>query len=464
MPVLSKNLARLPLFLLAIAEAGAVFVSVYLAQAFFLRVTSGSSLSIAPVAPDALFITAVMLLSLIAMGLYEFHQRIGIRQVLTRVMVAIGLGSVVLGTAFLLVPWISIEPRVAGFAVVAVFVSISVIRLGFTRYFDRSMFKRRTIVLGAGARCAPVSKLRRRADRRGFEIVASIPMPGDRERGACEQLLVTDKTLPEIVKQTNANEIVIAMDDRRGALPFKQLLDCKLMGISVIDMLEFLERETGKISLDLIEPGWLILSPGFRTNRLRDFAKRTIDIIGASMAVVLLAPVMAVIAAAIKLNEGLDAPMLYRQRRVGRGGSEFLVLKFRSMRVDAEADGKARWAEVDDDRITPVGHLLRKYRADELPQLFNILRGDMSLVGPRPERPEFIADLCEELPYYANRHSVKPGLTGWAQLKYSYASSTDDTREKLQYDLWYVKNHSMALDLMILIQTAEVVIWGKGAR
>jgi sugar transferase (PEP-CTERM system associated) len=277
-------------------------------------------------------------------------------------------------------------------------------------------------------------------------------------------LIQSDKSLLEIATENNADEVVIAMDDRRGNLPVRDLLDCRLRGIDVIDLVGFLERETGKIRIDLVNPGWLIFSEGFRISRFRSVFKRVVDIFVSATLILLSWPVMLLIALAVKFEDGPYAPVLYRQRRVGQGGKPFDCLKVRSMRVDAEADGKAVWAKQNDDRITRVGAMLRTARLDELPQVFNVLKGEMSLVGPRPERPEFVEQLQKKIPYYGERHAVKPGVTGWAQLKYSYGASEEDAAEKLQYDLYYVKNQSFILDIMIILQTVEVVLWGKGAR
>jgi len=254
------------------------------------------------------------------------------------------------------------------------------------------------------------------------------------------------------------------MDDRRGNLPVRDLLDARLRGINVIDLMEFLERETGKIRVDLVNPGWLIFSSGFRTSRFRRLNKRFVDILASAALLLVSWPIIFLIAIAIKIEDGMRAPVFYRQCRVGRGDQPFSVIKFRSMRENAEADGKAVWAAKDDDRVTRVGRFLRKSRLDELPQIMNVFRGQMSLVGPRPERPEFVEKLKESIPYYSERHTVQPGITGWAQLRYAYASSEEDAIEKLQYDLYYVKNHSLALDLIIILQTVEVVLWGRGAR
>ena len=306
--------------------------------------------------------------------------------------------------------------------------------------------------------------MRRRADRRGFKIVGKVPAPGDTDVGGHTSLLPQERSLSDLALELGAEEIVIAMDDRRGNLPIRELLDCRLQGIEVIDLIEFLERETGKIRIDLVSPGWLIFSEGFRKTKFRQAVKRLMDVTVSAIALVFFLPMLIIVALLIKLEDGLRAPVLYRQLRVGHNGVPFNVLKFRSMVVDAEADGKAVWATENDNRVTRVGRVIRKLRLDELPQIFNVLPGQMSIVGPRPERPEFVDKLSESIPYYAERHTVKPGVTGWAQLRYSYGASEEDAAEKLKYDLYYVKNHTMLLDLLIILQTVEVMLWSKGAR
>jgi sugar transferase (PEP-CTERM system associated) len=255
------------------------------------------------------------------------------------------------------------------------------------------------------------------------------------------------------------------MDERRRAFPIDDLLECKLQGIEILDLLNFYERETSKIKLDLLSPSWVIFSQGFRRGGLRTFFGRLFDLFASIIILLLTWPFMLATAIAILIEcRSFKCPVLFRQTRVGLNGKEFQVLKFRSMVVDAEKDGKAQWATKNDSRVTQVGKFIRKTRLDELPQLFNVIRGDMSFVGPRPERPEFVKDLGRKLPYYDERHRVKPGITGWAQMNYPYGSSDRDALEKLQYDLYYVKNQDLMLDLFILLQTVEVVIFGKGAR
>jgi sugar transferase (PEP-CTERM system associated) len=268
--------------------------------------------------------------------------------------------------------------------------------------------------------------------------------------------------LVDHARADNVDEIVVAMDDRRQGFPVGELLACRFAGIAVVDLLGFLERETGKLKVDLVNPAWLIFSDGFEIRTRLRIATRVFDFISAALLIVLTSPIMLCVALAIVIDSG--RPIFYRQQRVGLRGSVFTLYKFRSMIVDAESDGKARWAGASDSRVTRIGGLLRKLRLDELPQLLNVLRGDMSIVGPRPERPEFVQTLAEKIPYYHERHSVKPGITGWAQLCYPYGSSDEDAMEKLQFDLYYIKYKSLIFDLMVLLQTAEVVLWGKGAR
>jgi exopolysaccharide biosynthesis polyprenyl glycosylphosphotransferase len=231
-----------------------------------------------------------------------------------------------------------------------------------------------------------------------------------------------------------------------------------------MDLVSFFEKEASLVNLDVLQPSWLIFSPGFQRRPLVDAGKRALDLVGATVMLLLGSPVMVAVALGVWIESHGRGPILFHQTRVGLGERPFRLHKFRSMRADAEADGVARWATVGDPRVTRLGRFLRRTRLDELPQLFNVLRGEMSLVGPRPERPEFVAELSGRLRYYRERHRVKPGLTGWAQLNYQYGSSIDDAKKKLEYDLYYVKNASLFLDLVILLETVEIVLWGKGAR
>jgi sugar transferase (PEP-CTERM system associated) len=268
--------------------------------------------------------------------------------------------------------------------------------------------------------------------------------------------------LLDLVLELRADEIVVAIRDRRGTLPIRQLLECKLQGITVTEASAFFEREHHHLQLDSLNASWLIFGTGFRQTWFGRLAKRGFDLAASTVLLVLTLPIMLLTAAAIRLDS--SGPVLYWQTRVGRGNTNFEMCKFRSMREDAERDGVAKWATGDDDRVTRVGRVIRKLRIDELPQIINVLRGEMSFVGPRPERPFFVNQLSEQIPYFLARHSIRPGITGWAQVRYPYGASVDDARQKLQYDLYYVKNHTLFLDILILLETVKVVVFGRGAR
>jgi sugar transferase (PEP-CTERM system associated) len=297
------------------------------------------------------------------------------------------------------------------------------------------------------------------------EVVGYVPVQAEKSY-VPESLVINfapGENLLSIVEKYAVDQIVIGLRDRRGGrLPIEQLLECRSRGVKVMEMPSFFEREYRQILLESLNPSWMVLGGGFRKDYLSNAVKRVFDLT-ASLALLLVAwPVMLVTALCIYQESG--GPVLFRQGRVGKDGRVFNLLKFRSMRKDAEHDGKPQWARENDDRTTRIGRFIRKVRIDELPQLFNVLRGEMSFVGPRPERPFFVNQLSEQIPYYGLRHSAKPGITGWAQVRYPYGATIEDAIEKLQYDLYYVKNHSLFLDIMILIATVEVVLWGKGAR
>jgi sugar transferase (PEP-CTERM system associated) len=269
--------------------------------------------------------------------------------------------------------------------------------------------------------------------------------------------------LSDYVTRLNANEVVLALEERRNAIPLGDLLRVRTAGVHVNEITTFLERETGRVDLRSTNPSWLIFSDGFSSGRrLSSVAKRIFDIGASGLLLVLTVPLVMITALLVKMES--RGPAFYRQTRVGLFGQEFDILKLRSMRVDAEIAGTAVWAEKDDPRITRVGRIIRKLRIDELPQVWTVLKGEMSFVGPRPERPTFVAELAQQMPYYAERHMVKPGITGWAQINYPYGASMDDARHKLEYDLYYAKNYTPFLDVVILLQTIRVVLFPEGAR
>ena len=456
---------RTPLLLMAVVEMAVLYSSLYFAALVSYGSLDSFEDTHGPIAPRAGIVASAVLVNLIAMGLYQFHQRFYFREAVLRVLVGLVAGYLIVAVIFYAVPAVTVHRELANVSFAYSLTLLLAVRYFFVSTVDRNIFRRRTMIYGAGERAASLLALRRSADRRGFKIVARVAAPGDTVIGDRSEVMVTNgKSITEYALERNAEEIVIAMDERRGNLPVGELLEARLKGIDVIDLLEFLERETGKIRIDLVNPGWLIFSPGFRTSKIRKFSERAVDLFVSAGLFLLAWPVMLLVALAIKCEDGFSAPILYRQFRVGQGNRRFHVFKFRSMTVNAEADGKAVWAQKNDQRITRVGHFLRRSRLDELPQIFNVLRGEMSLVGPRPERPEFVDELQKKIPYYSERHAVKPGITGWAQLRYSYGASEEDAAEKLQYDLYYIKNQSLMLDILIILQTVEIVLWGKGAR
>jgi len=268
--------------------------------------------------------------------------------------------------------------------------------------------------------------------------------------------------LNRVVESERVGQVVVAMPESRGSMPMNELLDLKVRGVAVEEATSFYERITGKIALENLRPSWLVFSPGFRKSRLSLFLHSSLGIVLSLLGLLLCFPIMIVIAALIRLDS--RGPVLFRQARVGKDGKTFQLLKFRSMFVDAEEKTGPIWAKKNDDRATRVGRVIRKLRLDELPQFLNVLRGEMSFVGPRPERPEFVQELTRTIPYYNQRHTVRPGITGWAQVKYQYGASVGDAVEKLQYELFYIKNMSISLDIYIIFQTAKIVLLGKGAH
>jgi sugar transferase (PEP-CTERM system associated) len=419
--------------------------------------------SYGPLWPRALVFGVVMVVCLLAFGLYSARQRARAFGIVVRICAAILAGIVVTVVAWYVAPGMRIGRGVMLIASVTSLVAIALTRTTYSRMVPEDVFKRRVLVYGSGQGASAIAELRRRSDRRGFTLVGYIKADGE-TRTLPITTLDASLGLYQLCERYDVDEVVVAMDDRRRSFPLRDLLECRLAGVDVTELLTFLERETGRVRIDVLNPSWLIFGPGFRRDPLRLFSSRMLDVVASVVILTFSLPVMMLTAIAILIEDGWRSPVFYRQARVGRGGRTFELLKFRSMRPDAETGGQARWAQIDDPRVTRVGAIIRRLRIDELPQILNVLRGHMSLIGPRPERPHFVSELSQKIPYYVERHCVKPGITGWAQLCYPYGSSEQDAIEKLQYDLYYIKNNSLLFDLSILLQTVEVVFMGKGAR
>jgi sugar transferase (PEP-CTERM system associated) len=413
----------------------------------------------------SLLFALVIMLGMAAMGQYQTHMRSSWFGLLARQVVAFALGGIGLIVAYYVVPQAYVGRGVMGIALLLGLVLIMAFRSVFMRLVEIEALKRQVLILGAGQRAAQIhNRMRRRSDRRGFSIVGYVPCPNEITVVPADQLLSLNVPLQLLVQRRQVDEIVVGVDDRRGSLPMDDLLECRQSGVTITELTTFCERESGRVQLSLLDPSWLVFSGGFNATPLRRLSKRCFDLAAALVLMLLTWPLMLLMVLAIRMESGAGQPILYRQERVGERGKTFWLLKFRSMRTDAELDGIARWASKHDDRVTRVGRIARKLRFDELPQLWNVLKGEMSIVGPRPERPQFVADLEPKIRYYNLRHCLKPGLAGWAQLSYPYGASEEDAAEKLKYDLFYVKNHNLMLDLLILVQTVEVVLFGRGAR
>ncbi|MGF1550249.1 MAG: TIGR03013 family XrtA/PEP-CTERM system glycosyltransferase [Sphingomonadaceae bacterium] len=404
----------------------------------------------------------VLQLTLIGAGVYGIEALRSMRFAVPRLMAGIVVGVVILVLIFFLVPTISFWRSNLAYATLIAFVGLVSARLALGQTLDSDSFKRRILILGSGPRALRLKALSAR-EGAGFVVLGFIAMndgahdvPGAINRSEIDNLA-------DMVVRLRVSEVVLAIEERRNALPLKDLLKVKTTGVFVTDISSFLERETGRVDLDSVNPSWLIFSDGFSAGRrLTELGKRAFDLVASALLLLLTAPVILLTALLVKLET--PGPAFFRQRRVGRYGQCFEIVKLRSMRTDAEVDGKAVWAQRDDPRITRIGAVIRKLRIDELPQAWTVLKGHMSFVGPRPERPQFVADLEAQLPYYAERHVVKPGITGWAQINYPYGASIEDSRQKLEYDLYYAKNYSPFLDLLIILQTMRVILWPDGAR
>jgi sugar transferase (PEP-CTERM system associated) len=443
--------------LLALIEAMVLFQSMVLGYQLRLAEFTGP----VPLFDAALF-TVLMMLAMTALGLYE-QKLERFRTTVQRLAVAYGLALLAMSVVFYLFPDTYVGRGVMATASVFALGGVLLLRMIFFRVTDIGLPKRRVLVLGNGKEAEEVIRFLHEGERgRTIQYAGMYPVIGEREAGEPERRINHDQ-LGRTVRDLRVSEIVIAVRERRGGvLPLRQLLDAKLDGVRVLDLSSFYEREKGILKLDNMRASWLIFGRGFDRGALRDAIKRLFDITVSLGLFVVTLPILLLAMAAIVIESG--RPVFYRQERVGQGGKSITVLKLRSMCQDAEGDGKPRWAGANDDRVTRVGRIIRKTRIDELPQLINVLRGDMSFVGPRPERPFFVRQLVAEIPYYDVRHSVKPGITGWSQVSYPYGASVEDAIAKLEYDLYYVKNHSLFLDLLILIETAQVVLLGKGAR
>ncbi len=412
--------------------------------------------------PQLLSFAFALQVALIAVGAYGVASLLSLRFAAARLAVALLIGVSCLSILFFLIPPLALWRSNLAYATLIAAVLLVIVRGVVGRLVGGDLLKRRILVLGAGAQA---NRIRDLAQQPGANVIVAgfiamrdgeTVVPDAIPRGAIPNLAAH-------VLDHQVAEVVLALEERRNALPLQDLLRVRTTGVAVTNISSFLERETGRIDLRSVNPSWLIFSDGFASGRMVSSAfKRAFDVIASLVLLAFTLPIILLTAVAIRLES--KGPAFYRQRRVGLYNQGFDILKLRSMRQDAEVPGHAVWAEKDDPRITRIGRIIRKIRIDELPQAWSVLKGEMSFVGPRPERPQFVAQLEQQLPYYAERHMVKPGITGWAQINYPYGASIEDARHKLEYDLYYAKNYSPFLDLLILLQTLRVILWPSGAR
>jgi sugar transferase (PEP-CTERM system associated) len=399
-----------------------------------------------------------------AFGLYRRDQRLDFVNFVARSIVALFVGFVVSYVAFGAFPYGTIFQDALWFTVLYALAGLVIAHEVLLLPLTRAVFPHRILVVGTGPEARAVEQCLAEANQPNLRLIGFYALDRTGPASVAPNHIVRRGVpIDEAAWRLGVNEVVVAVREQRGGvLPLEQLLSCRVSGVRVTDLAGFFERVRGEVPIDSLKASWLIYGDGFRQGGSRDLVKRMFDLLAALFLLAVTAPIVLLAALAIVLESGF--PIIYRQERVGARGKTFMLLKFRSMISNAEPDGEARWAAVNDARVTRVGRVLRRLRIDELPQLVNVLTGEMSFVGPRPERPRFVEQLTEKVPFYGVRHSVKPGITGWAQVRCCYGASVEDATRKLQFDLFYVKNHTFFLDVLILLETVRVVLFAEGSR
>jgi len=454
------------LVILVLVEAIVLYFSVYLGIELRFYDDSNKAHSISllePVNYKALVFSLLMLLSMTAMGLHTRNIVDNFSSMMIRMLLSFAVGFFVITIIYYIYPQLFLGRGVVALTFVVSFIGMLLTRTIHQNIDKHNMFKRKLLVIGSGTIGKLLEKRIESAYKQGYEIVGFVDSNDSDSQVSENHILKIESTLYDLCLDNDVDEIVLAMDDRRKGFPLSSLLECKMKGIVVRDAIDSLERITGHIELEALHPSTVIFSDGFTNAVSMSYAKRLFDILASLLILTIASPIILIASLSIWLSSFGRDPVFYRQVRLGLCDAPFNVLKFRSMTTDAEKDG-AQFAQKNDARITRLGAFMRKTRIDELPQLLNVLKGDMSFIGPRPERPQFVLSFEKSIPHYALRHTVKPGITGWAQICYPYGETEEDTRKKLQYDLYYIKNYSLFLDMTIMLQTVQVVLFGKGAR
>lgn len=412
----------------------------------------------------ALLITLTCQLCLYYNDLYNLKITDKLNELGVRLIQALGAAAIILAIIYIVFPNVVITQGIFLVSMALVIMLIVSWRIGYTFILNHGFFNEKIILIGESAIAQEIYQQINEKRDCGYQIVSIISNEGWNlcsETSSAKFICIDSyESICDIALSSGVKKVIVALKEKRGALPVKELLLCRVNGIEILDGNSFFEMLSGKLIVDQIDPSWLIFSNGFRKTWFKRFVKRTFDLIISLCMIIVLAPFLLLIAIIIKVES--KGPVLFSQERVGQNHKSYMVHKFRSMRVDAEKDTGPVWAQLNDNRITRVGKFIRKWRIDEIPQLWNILKGEMSFVGPRPEREYFVKQLTATIPYYSERFTVKPGLTGWAQVSYGYGASVQDAIEKLNYDLFYIKNLSILMDLMIVAKTVKTVLFGKG--
>ncbi|MFZ7111308.1 MAG: TIGR03013 family XrtA/PEP-CTERM system glycosyltransferase [Desulfatiglandales bacterium] len=442
-----------------------IYAAVSLAAYFFMGGAVTFSGLLGAFWMKILLVSMITQMSLYFNDLYEIKHTGNMVDLATRLIQSVGIASIVLAVVYFLWPEAIIGRWIFFLSIVFLLLFLVSWRFLYTLVITKRLFADKAIMIGSGELAGDImAEVQQRSDI-GYDIRVILGHEKDKNGSSRFEDVPVHygfNELCKIAETEQASHIIVAMDEKRGIMPYKQLLACKVKGMSVIDGESFYERITGKILVEKINPSWLIFSDGFKKSKVKRIVKRVTGLMLAVLMICLVSPLILLVALAIKLDS--RGPVFFSQERVGENGKVFVLYKFRSMRADAEKESGPVWAEKEDIRTTRVGRIIRKLRIDELPQLWNVLKGDMSFVGPRPERPFFVETLSKKIPYYDERFTVKPGVTGWAQIKYPYGASEKDALEKLKYDLFYIKHLSIPMDLMVIFQTVKIVLLGRGSR
>lgn len=455
-----KSNFKRPLAILGIIEC-LVFLACFIAARAVLSGGSATALSLADMG-RLLSLCFIFTIIMFSIGLYTWQCLKNYIEMFVRLSTAFVLTFFIYGALIYLVAPLRLPASTTILVFLFAWPAITLLRIVFIRVTKLSRLKSRILVLGTGKQAAQIEMLEDASPQTRFVVEAFVALEENTPSVSPDRIVPAHNDLATYAQTKMVDEVVLALEERRGRSPLQDLVNLRLRGIPVTDYQRFVERARGCIDVDALRPSWFFESEGFRSSPAHRVAKRAFDITVSGAVLLFTLPLLLLTVIAIRIES--PGPVFYRQERMGRGGRPFVLIKFRSMREDAESTDAPQWASEKDPRITRVGAIIRKARIDELPQIFNVLKGDMSFVGPRPERPYFVDMLTREIPFYQERHAVRPGITGWAQLNYPYGASLEDAKSKLEYDLFYIKYFSIVFDLSIVLQTARVVIWAEGAR